>query len=256
MKIVGIIPARLGSTRLPQKVLALIAGKPMIQHVWGQVIQAKKLDDVIVACDDEKIVKCVEAVGGKAMLTDPNHPNGSARVAEVAGKIQADVIINIQGDEPTMHPESIDRLADLFRKDSSVEVGTLAVRCEGRGDYENPNVVKVICNAKGDALYFSRSPLPYYRDLPSDQPKSFLKHLGIYGYQKPFLLKYIAWPVSKLESFEKLEQLRILEHGHSIRVVETPYDSWSVDTAQDLEFVASKVSQIRNPNLETLNKSK
>ena len=212
----------------------------MIEHVWERVRQAKKLDEVIVACDDKRIVECIQAAGGKAVMTNPDHPNGSSRVAEIARNHQADVFINIQGDEPTISSESIDQLAEAFRREPSIQVATLAVRRSEAEDYENPNVVKVICDAKGNALYFSRSPIPYYRDV-DEGSKIFLKHLGIYGYQKDFLLKYVTWNPGTLEACEKLEQLRILEQGYSIRVIETLHDSWSVDTAQDLEFVESKI---------------
>lgn len=241
MKIIGIIPARLGSTRLQEKVLKPMAGKPMIQHVWERVHQAKKLNEIWVACDDTRIVQCVEGFGGKARMTRPEHPNGSSRVAEVARDTQGDIFINIQGDEPTIHPAAIDALAEAFLQEPAIQVATLAVQRDHRDEYENPNVVKVVCDRKGNALYFSRSPIPYFREAAS--PKSFLKHLGIYGYQKDFLLKYVTWPSGILENYEKLEQLRILEQGIELRVVETPYDSWSVDTLQDLEFVESKLKQ-------------
>ena len=240
IKIIGVIPARIGSTRLPEKVLAPIAGKPMVQRVWEQVSRAAELDQVIVACDDARIVKCIESAGGRAEMTSRDHANGSSRVAEIARRFPADVLINIQGDEPVIRPESIDQLAQLFREEASVQAATLAVRRSGEEEYLNPNVVKVVCDGKGNALYFSRSPLPHYRD-PGSSPKSFLKHLGIYGYQKEFLLNYVSWPAGTLENLEKLEQLRILENGHSIRVIETAYDSWSVDTAEDLARVESKI---------------
>lgn len=240
MKIIGVIPARLGSTRLQEKVLKVIDGKPMVQRVWERAKLAKKLNDVIVAGDDQRIIDCIQRAGGKAVMTRADHPNGSSRVAEIAAKENAEVFINIQGDEPMISPDVIDQLADCF-KDGSVEIATLAVRKNGAEDYENPNVVKVVCDAKGDALYFSRSPLPYYREKPVNF--SFLKHLGLYGYRREFLLKFVTWPAGKLEDFEKLEQLRILERGHKIRVLETGHDSWSVDTAEDLAVVEAKIKQ-------------
>lgn len=243
MKIIGVIPARLGSTRLQEKVLKMIDGKPMVLRVWERAKLAEKLDQVIVAGDDQRILDCIQKAGGLAVLTRADHPNGSSRVAEIAARDElktAEVFINIQGDEPMISPDVIDQLADCF-KDSSVEVATLAVRKTGAEDYENPNVVKVVCDAKGDALYFSRSPLPYYREKPADF--SFLKHLGLYGYRRDFLLKFVTWPAGKLEDFEKLEQLRILERGHKIRVLETRHDSWSVDTAEDLAVVEAKIKQ-------------
>ncbi len=241
MKIIGVIPARIGSTRLHEKVLAPIAGKPMIEHVWQRVMRAKNLDEVMVACDDERIIKCIETAGGKAVLTRVDHPNGSSRVAEIATRFPGDVFINIQGDEPTIRPESVDLIAQAFRKDASIQVATLAIRRDDPEEYQNPNVVKVICDGKGNALYFSRSPIPYVRD---GGRASYLKHLGIYGYQKKFLLDYVTWPLGKLEQLEKLEQLRILENGISMRVIETPFDSWSVDTAQDLSTVEEKIKHL------------
>lgn len=251
MKIVGVIPARLGSTRLHEKVLKPIHGKPMVEWVWRRAAGAKKLNDLIVACDDRRIADCVRGFGGKAMLTSPDHPNGSCRVAEVASKIQADVLINIQGDEPMMHPQGIDQLAEIFLRHPDTKVATLAVRKTDAQDYANPNVVKVVCAAQGHALYFSRSPLPYFRAPLPPSPHldggregggTYLKHLGIYGYNRDFLLDFVTWPAGNLENWEKLEQLRILERGIPIRVLETAHDCWSVDTAEDLAVVESKMS--------------
>lgn len=239
-KVIGVIPARLGSTRLHEKVLKPIQGKPMIEWVWRRASQAKKLSEVIVACDDQRIADCVKGFGGKAMMTDPHHPNGSSRVAEVVSKTSAEVYINIQGDEPMMDPRGIDQLVEVFQ-DHSIQVATLAVSKKSEEEYHNPNVVKVVCDEKGNALYFSRSPLPYYREKSADGIR-FLKHLGIYGYRQEFLLQFVNWKVSKLENLEKLEQLRILERGIPIRVIETAKDSVSVDTAEDLAQVEAKMS--------------
>lgn len=235
---IGVIPARLGSTRLAEKILRPIGGRPMIQHVWERASRAKALAEVIVACDHERIRACVEAFGGRAVMTSPDHPNGSSRVAEIAAREKADVLINIQGDEPLIDPRAIDLLAAAFG-DPVVRVATLAVRKRDSDDYPNPNVVKVVCAESGDALYFSRSPLPYYRE-PRPEPE-FLKHLGLYGYRRDFLLEFVGWKTGVLEDAEKLEQLRMLERGVPIRVIVAPYDSWSVDTAADLEVVESKL---------------
>lgn len=236
MKTVGVIPARLGSTRLQEKVLQPLQGKPLIQHVWERVRRADKLVDVIVACDDERVKQCVEGFGGRAVMTRRDHPNGSSRVAEIASKEDASVFINIQGDEPLIDPRGINQLVGAFEKDSELQVATLAVRKNDPEEFRNPNAVKVVCDASGNALYFSRSPIPFRRDT-SDRDCEYLKHLGIYGYQKNFLLQFIAWEPGLLEETEKLEQLRILEKGIPIRVVETESDSVSVDTAHDLEVV-------------------
>ena len=240
MKTIGVIPARIGSTRFHEKVLKPIDGRPMIQHVWERARQAERLADVVVACDDLRIKNCVEDFGGRAVMTRVDHPNGSSRVAEIAHRENADIFINIQGDEPMIHPAGIDQVAEAFAENPDLQVATLAVRRTDRADYENPNVVKVVCDEEGNALYFSRSPIPHYRDKPAG-PFSYLKHLGIYGYRKNFLLQFVTWKAGRLEQDEKLEQLRILERGITIRVVETPHDSFSVDTAEDLIVVEEKL---------------
>ena len=245
-KAIGVIPARLGSTRLAEKVLRPIHGKPMIQHVWERASGARSLSDLIVACDDPRILDCVVSFGGKALLTRQDHPNGSSRVAEVASKREGDLFLNIQGDEPMMHPAGIDDLVEAMRNHPEIPVGTLAVRRNLDADYENPNVVNVVCSTGGNALYFSRSPLPYYREKNVSTgdacvAPTYLKHLGIYGYRRDFLLQFVTWPIGFLEDREKLEQLRILERDFAIRVVETAYDSWSVDTAEDLRLVEAKL---------------
>lgn len=242
MKAVGIIPARLGSTRLPAKVLREIDGAPMIYHVWNRASKAKSLKDLIVATDDKRVADCVAGFGGRAVMTRADHPNGSSRAAEAAGKLDADIVVNIQGDEPMIDPRNIDRVVQGFDEDPAVDVVTLAVRRTDAEGYANPNVVKVVCGASGRALYFSRSPLPYYREPGSSA--GYLKHLGIYGYRKDFLLKFVTWQAGRLEDFEKLEQLRILEQGHSILVLETQYDSLSVDTESDLAAVESKLKTV------------
>lgn len=271
MNALGVIPARLGSTRLPEKILRMIAGKPMIQHVWERAKRAKKLQDVIVATDDAQIQQCVESFGGKAMMTRKDHLNGTSRIAEVMGALRHEVVMNIQGDQPLVDPKALDEMAGLFEKMKDVEVLTLAVRLKDRASYENPNVVKVVCDASGNALYFSRAPIPFAQGKPNallkeskvngaspgslsgeenrsqgaqDHPFSFLKHLGVYGYRRDFLLKFVAWEPGILETIEKLEQLRILERGRSIRVIETAYDFISVDTEEDLRAVERRLAGI------------
>lgn len=246
-KVIGVIPARLGSTRLQEKVLKPINGKPMVEWVWRRASLAKHLSEVIIACDDVRIEDCVKNFGGKAMMTDPNHPNGSSRVAEVVSKTDAEIYINIQGDEPLINPSVIDQLADVLIREKELQVATLAVRKNDFEDYENPNVVKVVCAENGNALYFSRSPLPYYREKPAGGT-AYLKHLGIYGYRRDFLLQFVTWKSGKLENFEKLEQLRILERGIPMRVIETEYDSLSVDTAADLAAVEARMKELSGKN--------
>ena len=275
MKALGVIPARLGSTRLSEKILRNISGKPMIQHVWERAKQAKGLEDIIVACDDERIQKCVESFGGKAFMTRKDHPNGTSRISEVMEHFKQEIVINIQGDQPLVDPNALDEMVSIFEKSPGVEVLTLAVRMADKAAYENPNVVKVVCDADGDALYFSRAIIPFFQGKPNSLLKeskdnwaspgnplgkenkcqdkqnctfSFLKHLGVYGYRRDFLLKFVAWKPGILENIEKLEQLRILERGRSIRVIETKYDFISVDTEEDLKEVESRLSAnpIRN----------
>lgn len=233
MKAIGIIPARLGSTRLSQKVLRPIGGKPMIYHVWQQVSKARLLSGLLVACDDESIAACVRGFGGKAVMTRVDHPNGSSRLAEAAAALDADVIVNIQGDEPLIDPGNIDAIVKAFQDTPGEQVVTLAVRKSDRKEYENPNVVKAVVDASGYALYFSRSPVPYFRDS-AEGIFSYLKHLGIYGYRRDFLLKFITWESGALEKIEKLEQLRILERGYRLKVIETSKDSIGVDTEEDI----------------------
>jgi len=236
LKALGVIPARLASTRLREKVLREIQGRPMIQHVWERAKQASKLADVIVACDDPRIASCVEGFGGHAMLTRTDHANGSSRVAEIASRQTADVFVNIQGDEPMIHPDGINGLVEVFEKDDAVRVATLAVRREDREEYLNPNVVKVVTGDSGNALYFSRAPIPHERQT-SGGGFFYYKHLGIYAYRRDFLLEFVKWSPGRLEQMEKLEQLRILNHGVAIRVLETPHDSLGVDTEEDLQKV-------------------
>ncbi len=234
MKAAGVIPARLGSTRFPEKVLRLIAGKPMIQHVWERASKAKALAELIVACDDARVQACVQGFGGKAVMTRADHPNGTSRIGEIAAAVQADIFVNIQGDEPLMDPANIDALVKVFENHAEMQAATLAVQKTDAKGFFNPNVVKVVCDVMGNALYFSRAPLPYDRDGTGG---AYLKHLGIYAYRRDFLLQFVNWKPGHLEQIEKLEQLRILERGIKIRVVTTRNDSPGVDTPEDLEAV-------------------
>lgn len=233
MKIIGVIPARLGSTRLPNKVLLPIAGKPMIQHVWEQAKKIRGLDSVLIACDDQRILNAVAEFGGKAILTRADHPNGTSRIAEAVENIDADVVVNIQGDQPLLDSSAIENLADFLKNNPAVPMATLAIKSINTEEYRNPNVVKVVKDASGKALYFSRSPLPFLRD--SNATPEFWKHIGVYGYRKDFLKKFVSWPAGRLEEIEKLEQLRVLERGYSVQVIETKQDFISVDTAEDLQ---------------------
>jgi 3-deoxy-manno-octulosonate cytidylyltransferase (CMP-KDO synthetase) len=241
MQIVGVIPARYDSSRYPGKPLADIHGKPMIQHVYERSLRAARLDRLVVATDDSRIVKTVESFGGKALLTRSDHPSGTDRVAEVAhllGLGEDDVLINIQGDEPLVEPVMIERLIEAMEQNWACPMATLAFVCENEEDYRSGNVVKVVVDESGRALYFSRSPIPLRRE-DSDEPLPFLKHLGFYGYRHSFLKTFTLLPPGKLESLEKLEQLRALEHGYAIQVALSPVETHGVDTPEDLERLMS-----------------
>jgi 3-deoxy-manno-octulosonate cytidylyltransferase (CMP-KDO synthetase) len=239
MKALGVIPARWASTRLPGKVLIDIAGKPLIQHVWERAKKARRLADVIIACDEPHVVDRARAFGAHAVLTAKDHPSGSDRVAEAARKSDADIIVNIQGDEPLIAPKLIDGLVDALAKDGAAAVATAVKRIAGEEEFRNPNVVKVVIDQKGNALYFSRASIPFKRDgKPSDFSKYF-RHLGIYAYRRDFLFSYCQWPKSFLEQEECLEQLRVLEAGYRIKCVETDVETIGVDTPEDVIRVAS-----------------
>ncbi len=245
MKIIGIIPARYASTRFPGKPLALIAGKPLVQHVVEQCQKAKSLSDVIVATDDTRIWEVAQNFC-RVEMTSPDHPSGTDRLAEVVGRCECDAILNIQGDEPLIMPEVIDVVADELAK---AEMSTAAARIHAPEEYDNPNVVKVVVNAAGRALYFSRRTIPYVRDAASDSVTGqlaafpFLKHIGIYGYRRDTLLRLVKHPVSPLEKAEKLEQLRALEHGIQIAVVQVNYESVGVDVPADVGKVEKLMSR-------------
>jgi 3-deoxy-manno-octulosonate cytidylyltransferase (CMP-KDO synthetase) len=216
----------------------MIAGKPLVQRVYEQTAKAKRLDKVIVATEDTRILEAVEAFGGDAMLTSPDCATGTDRVAEVARAYDCELVLNIQGDEPLMRPEMIDQLIEGMQTDPNCVMGTLARTINVAEQLANPNVVKVVVGATGNALYFSRSQIPYVRDA-SEQFRGgkFLKHLGIYAFRREFLLKFVRLPQSDLEKTEKLEQLRALENGFAIKVLITPHDSIGVDRPEDVELV-------------------
>jgi 3-deoxy-manno-octulosonate cytidylyltransferase (CMP-KDO synthetase) len=239
VKIVGIIPARFASTRFPGKPLALIAGKPLIQLVVEQCQKAKSLNEVIVATDDMRIWEVAQKFC-RAEITRPEHPSGSDRIAEVAERCDCDAVVNIQGDEPLIEPLVINAVAGALAQN---EMSTAATRIKNPAELDNPNVVKVVVNAAGRALYFSRRTIPYLREAASGSTSeqlaafAFLKHLGIYGYRRETLLRLVKFPVSPLEAAEKLEQLRALENGIQIAVVKVDYDSVGVDAPEDVEWV-------------------
>ena len=239
VKIAGIIPARYASTRFPGKPLALVAGKPLIQHVIVQCQKAKSLAEVIVATDDARIRDLAQKFC-RVEMTSPAHPSGSDRIAEVVGNISCDAVVNIQGDEPLIEPSVIDAVAGALAEN---EMSTAATRIKNPAELDNPNVVKVVVNAAGRALYFSRRTIPCLREAASGSRSeqlaafAFLKHLGIYGYRRETLLRLVKFPVSPLEAAEKLEQLRALENGIGIAVVKVDYNSVGVDAPEDVEWV-------------------
>ena len=235
MKILCVIPARYASTRLPGKPLADIAGKPMICRVYEQAVQAKSLAGVLAAVDDQRVYDAVVQNGGQAMMTSPDHPTGTDRLAEVAAAYpDMDLIINVQGDEPLIDPELIDELAAVFDEDPQLQMATVKTPMSTQAEMQNPNNVKVVTDKKGYALYFSRSLLPYPR-VPHGRP--VYKHIGIYAYKREFLLRYAQMEPTPLEQTESLEQLRALENGYRIRVIETDRRFVGVDTPEDLAEV-------------------
>lgn len=235
--VLGVLPSRWGSTRFPGKPLHLIAGKPLIQHVWDRCQQCSGLDEIIVATDDERIFAAVEGFGGKAVMTSTDHPTGTDRIAEALLAVpQATHIVNIQGDEPLIDPALIDELARTMTADSSLDMATAANPLDPADPaVSDPNVVKVVTALDGRALYFSRSPLPFFRNAVAGLP--VLRHKGIYAYSRGFIERFVTWPPSPLEQAESLEQLRALENGASIKVLLTSDTSPGVDTpAQALEI--------------------
>ncbi len=245
MKITAIIPARFGSTRFEGKALADICGKPMIQHVYERTIRSSLVQDVIVATDDERIASVVRKFGGKVEMTSTGHETGTDRLAEVAARIESEIIVNVQGDEPLIEPSMIDEAIKPMVDDSSIVMSTLKSRIKTLHDFLSPNVVKVVTDWEGFALYFSRSPLPNFRDKWNDlKDEKFssgkllcYKHIGLYVYRREFLLQFSQMSPTYLELSEKLEQLRVLENGYKIKVVETSHESIGVDTPADLAAV-------------------
>ncbi len=249
MKVIGIIPARYTATRLPGKVLADIAGKPMIQHVYERATQAETLHKVIVATDDERIMQAVAGFGGEAVMTSTEHQSGTDRAAEVAQGLSCELVVNIQGDEPLIEPAAIDAAVQPFMSDSSLRMSTLATPIETPAEHQEPSVVKVVVGPNGFAMYFSRAPIPFFRldtdtawpdNKPRQHPQSGLwplKHIGLYVYTRPTLLWLASLPQTPLERTEKLEQLRALENGCPIKVVQVDYSPIGVDTPDDLQRV-------------------
>jgi len=237
VKIVVVIPARYGSTRLPGKPLVALAGQPMIQRVYERAKLARRATRVIVATDDERIIKAVEGFGGEARLTRSDHRTGTERVAEVASREEGEVFVNVQGDEPLLDPLAVDTAVASLLEEPTAAIATVATAIKNPRDIMDPHVVKTVLDFEGNALYFSRAPIPWVRDAASKIRVRHLKHLGLYVFQRDALLEYPTLPQGELERIEQLEQLRWLENGWKIRVAEVAHDTVSVDVPEDVARV-------------------
>jgi 3-deoxy-manno-octulosonate cytidylyltransferase (CMP-KDO synthetase) len=235
--VVVVIPARYASSRLPGKPLVSLAGQPMIQRVYERAKLAKLTGRVIVATDDERILKAVQEFGGEARMTRPDHRTGTERVAEVAAHEAGDVFVNVQGDEPLLDPAAIDTAVDALLAEPQAAIATVATPIKTPGDIMDPNVCKVVLDFDENALYFSRAPIPWVRDTGSHVQARHLKHLGLYVFRRDALLEYPTLPQGDLERLEQLEQLRWLENGWKIRVAEVEHDAISVDVPEDVPRV-------------------
>ena len=240
MKFLGVIPSRYASTRLEGKPLKDICGHTMVEWVYKRALKSK-LDGVVVATDDERIVDEVKSFGGNVILTRKDHINGTSRIAEVCETYtDYDVIVNIQGDEPLIEPDMINSIIDSFVEDNTIPMSTLKYKLTDMAEIENPNAVKVVTDKNDFAIYFSRSVIPYPRNLNMD---NYYKHVGIYGYKREFVMEYAKMASTPLELSESLEQLRVLENGYKIKVLETPYKIIGVDTQEELERVREYITK-------------
>ena len=247
-KVLAVIPARWASTRFPGKPITEILGKPMVRWVLEQVQKASLVSKVVVATDDQRICDAVHKFGGEVVMTSPNHESGTDRVAEVAKNTECDIVVNVQGDEPLIPPDNIDLVIKSLLNSPDFVVSTLMIAIRSYNEMFDPNICKVVVDSKGRALYFTRAPVPYDRDswpdgghaIKDDGANSEVlgyKHIGMYAYSKSFLLQFSKLKTSRLENLEKLEQLRILDNGYSIQVIETNQNSISVDRPEDLGVV-------------------
>jgi 3-deoxy-manno-octulosonate cytidylyltransferase (CMP-KDO synthetase) len=244
-EVLAVIPARHASVRFPGKPLAPIAGKPMIQHVVERVRRAQRVSRVVVATEDQRIKAAVESFGGEAIITRSDHRTGTDRVAEVAVHIRAEIYVNIQGDEPLIDPGTVDALVSAMLEDESIQLATPCAAISLPADIMDPNVVKVVRDFEGNALYFSRAPVPWVRDRDQTVAARHWKHLGLYGFRRDALVEFPTLPPGELEHLEQLEQLRWLENGFHIRVVETDYDAVSVDVPSDVARVEALLSSTK-----------
>lgn len=235
--VIAVIPARMAAQRFPGKPLALIAGKPLVQWVWEAAKTARRVDRVIVATDSEKIAAAVRGFGGEAMMTSPKCPSGTDRVAQVARTTRAKIVVNVQGDEPLMDGATIDKIVEALQHDAHAMMSTAVRKAESDAEWRNPDVVKAVFDHQHYALYFSRAPIPWKRDAKALVTGPRWVHMGIYGYRRGFLLRFAALRPSTLEQIEKLEQLRALENGSPIKVVEVSHSSQGVDRPTDVKKV-------------------
>ncbi|MDD2752446.1 MAG: 3-deoxy-manno-octulosonate cytidylyltransferase, partial [Candidatus Omnitrophica bacterium] len=232
MDVIGVIPARYSSTRFEGKILADILGKPMIQHVWERAKQSLILDDIIIACDDERIADAAKGFGAKVAMTAKGHTSGTDRICEVVNPLDVKIVVNIQGDEPLIQPTMIDAVARTLLEDQNIVMTTIMKKIEDSREIDNPHVVKVVVDRNNFALYFSRAAIPFRAENSGASLPTYYKHIGLYGYTKDFLFTYKNLPSSNLEDIERLEQLRVLEGGFRIKVLETKYDTIGVDTPE------------------------
>lgn len=239
--ILAVIPARYASTRFPGKVLAPLHGKPLVLHVYDRLAGAAGLSEVLVATDDEHVAEVVRTHGGRVAMTSAGHESGTDRVAEVARGSEAEIVVNVQGDEPLIDPALVVEVAAALERDAGAHMATARRRLSEPEQLADPNIVKVVCDERGRALYFSRAPIPHTRDAGA--ALDAWQHIGIYAYRRDFLLAFAAWPPTPLEQREKLEQLRALEHGCAISVIDTHYESIGVDTPADLQRVERQLAE-------------
>lgn len=244
-EIIAIIPARFASERFPGKVIADLLGKPLIVHTYERAMEATCLSRVLVATDDDRVTEALAPYDIEVVMTSPDHPSGTDRIAEVARGTSADIIVNVQGDEPMLDPRSIDRAVEALINNPDADMATARHAITDRADIDDPNVVKVVCDTNGVALYFSREPIPHVRDSDSGASAEhvYWQHIGLYVFRRDFLLKYAEMEPTPLELLEKLEQLRALENGHKIAVIDTEFKIIGVDTPEDLERARQLLEQ-------------
>ncbi len=247
--VLAVIPARLAAQRFPGKPLALISGKPLVQWVWEAALKAKRVTRVVVATDSEKIARVVKGFGGEAIMTSPRCPSGTDRVAEVARHIRSEIVVNVQGDEPLLQPQTIDRVVEALQDDAHAVMSTAVRKAENEREWRNPDVVKAVLDRLHYALYFSREAIPSEArksaaGLSAGQPAPHWVHIGLYAYRRGFLFRFAALPPSTLEQAERLEQLRVLEHGCSIKAVVVNQPTCGVDRPQDVKKAERELAKL------------